>query len=398
MTLPWSEVNAVESQDLAGRIGLPRAARSEARKWGCPFCGSSDALHAYPGSGAGFGCWAACGADQPRGCRGYSNVDVAMQHWGIGAADACRRLAALPHIISRIGSFEHRWPEPGPGTSPAALRLSAQELNLAALRLVPGGRLPPSVYAFLVARLRLTERGAAYLAVRRRLDPDAARAYGYRSLDGPRQWARLAEHLAASFCREELTAAGFPPGRRGAPLTLPFGGCFPALLIPFRRAGELVGIRFRSLLPDRPEHKHNRYRTLKAARPPWPYHADALAARTVHIVEGELNAETLRQLGCDAAGPYGAGAWLDEWTPLLSGADRIVAWYDCSDPKRAGDMGAAALRKRLELSFGSAWTRERWRRMITDRDPNALHQAGRLAPILRERPWEGSGALVELVA
>jgi hypothetical protein len=25
--------------------------------------------------------------------------------------------------------------------------------------------------------------------------------------------------------------------------------------------------------------------------------------------------------------------------------------------------------------------------MITDADPNALHQQGRLAPILRERPW-----------
>ena len=59
----------------------------------------------------------------------------------------------------------------------------------------------------------------------------------------------------------------------------------------------------------------------------------------------------------------------------------------CRDEKRAGDLGAEALRTRLVAAFGDAWVAQRWRRMITDADPNALHQQGRLAPILRARPW-----------
>jgi hypothetical protein len=390
--LPWKEVNARESQTVAQRIGLPKAA--EARKWGCPFCGSSDALHAYPGEGAGFGCWSACGADQPRGCRGYSNLDVAMRHWGCGLAEACRRLADLLGIVYDDDADAPRPRRSRPRARPAAVPAgepSAQERNLAAVLALPGARLPSAVYSDVLDGLRLTGRGAAYLARERRLDSAAAEAYGYRSLDGRRDWAALAARLAGSYGMEELAAAGFPLAEDGA-VTLPFNGCFPALLIPFRRAGEVVGIRFRNLLPDHPDYKHNRYRTLAAAKPLWPYEADALRRPTVHVVEGELNAETLRQLGEPAAGLYGAGMWLDPWTAELGGALRIVAWYDCRDPKRAGDRGAAALRRRLVAAYGEPWVAQRWRRMITEVDPNALHQQGRLAAILETRAWECTGA------
>jgi hypothetical protein len=389
--LPWNEVNVAESQTVAQLIGLPKANRSEARKWGCPYCGSSDALHAYPGVRAGFGCWAACGAGQPKGCRGYSNLDVAMQHWGAGAADACRRLAAILGIVYVDDPAEWwrrpRPMRPAPMPAPVA-QLSAQERNLQALLAVPGALRPPAVYADVVARLDLTRRGTAYLARGRRLDARKAEAYGYRSIDGRSDWIRLADHLTRNYQAVELAAAGFPIGERG--VTVPFNGRFPALVIPFWRAGELVGLRFRNLLPDRPEYKHNRYRTLKDAKPLWPYHADALHGQTVHVVEGELNAETLRQLGACAIGLYGAGIWLDHWTAGLAGALRIVAWFDCRDPRRAGDLGAAALHRRLIHAFGDAWTAQRWRRMITDHDPNALHQQGRLAPILSAEPWEGA--------
>jgi hypothetical protein len=384
--LPWKEVNARDSQTVAQRIGLPKAA--ETRKWGCPFCGSSDALHAYPGEGAGFGCWAACGADQPKGCRGYSNIDVAMRHWGFGLAETCRRLADLLGIVYDDDAPRPRrsWPRVRPAPRPAG-EPSAQERNHAAVRMLLGARLPTDVYADVLARLRLTARGAGYLARERRLDPVAAEAYGYRSLDGRWGWATLAAHLAESYRPEELAAAGFPLDEDGE-VTLPFNGRFPALLIPFRRGGEVVGIRFRNLLPDHPDYKHNRYRTLAAAKPLWPYEADALRRSTVHVVEGELNAETLRQLGEPAAGLYGAGAWLDPWTAEVAGALRIVAWYDCRDRKRAGDLGAAALRNRLVGAYGEAWVAQRWRRMITEVDPNALHQQGRLTTILRAKPWE----------
>ncbi len=392
MALPWSEVNTADSQHVAQLIGLPKAERTEARKWGCPACGSSDGLHAYPGPRGGFGCWAACGAAQPKLCRGYTNLDVAMRHWGVGVAEACRRLAEQLGIVFdddgkdwrgrsvRTTSRATAWPAARPGR---------QELNLARVQAIPGARLPAAVYAGVVARLALTRRGAAYLARGRRLDPAAAAAYGYRSLDGPWHWAALAEHLAESYSADELAAAGFPRDPRTG-LVLPFNGRFPALLIPFWRAGELVGIRFRNLLPDRPEYKHNRYRTLKDAKPLWPYAADALSRGTVHVAEGELNAETLRQLGLAAVGLYGAGMWLDHWTAELAGASRIVAWFDCRDPRRAGDLGAAALRARLAGAYGEAWVAARWRRMITELDPNALHQRNRLGRIVNAAPWETS--------
>ena len=92
---------------------------------------------------------------------------------------------------------------------------------------------------------------------------------------------------------------------------------------------------------------------------------------------------------------YSAGVWLDHWTAELAGAAEIVDWHDCRDEKHAGDLGAAALRKRLVTAFGEAWVAQRWRRMITDADPNALHQQGRLAAILRETPWR-RGALANV--
>jgi hypothetical protein len=373
-------------------IGLPKCERSERRKWSCPFCGSSDALHAYPGAAAGFGCWAACGADQPKLCRGYSIVDVASAHWRITPADACRRLADELGIVYDDDSRDTRPHGRLPVVRERAPRVegpSDQDRNLAALSSVPGACYPPNLYGDLLDRLTLTFRGERYLSGRR-LDPAAARAYGYRSIDDPGAWTAVARHLEGTYRAEELAAAGFPLTRNAegkAAVTLPFNGRLPALLIPFRRRGQLVSIRFRNVLPDDSRFKHNRYRTLKAAKPLWPYNADALRGSTVHICEGELNAETLRQLGENAAGPYGAGAWLDHWTPELGTAAEIVDWHDCRDPLRAGDLGAAALRTRLVAAYGEAWVARRWRRMMTDTDPNGLHQQDRLVPILLARPW-----------
>lgn len=369
--LPWADVNARESQEVAARIGLPRRPRGERRKWGCPVCGSSDALHAYPGPGAGYGCWAACGAAAPGLCRGYSNVDVASAHWGVPPREGCRLLAALLGI-----SFDDRATPGAPPLRPPppAQRPSRQETHLAALARLPGARPPPEVYADVLARLRLTARGARYLAGRA-LDPARAGLHGYRSLDGPVGWDSLADHLRRAYRPEELAAAGFPYDEEtdGA-LYLPFGGRLPALLIPYRRRGEVVGLRARSLLPGHPRHRRVRYRSLVAAKPPWPYHADALESPVVHVCEGELDAETLRQQGVAACGVSGAGVWLDAWTEALAGAARVVAWHDTRDD--AGEAGARALRRRLAARFGEPWVARRWRRVRAPADPNDLHRAG----------------------
>ncbi len=384
MPLPWNEVNAVDSQSVARLIELPRARAAERRKWGCPFCGSSDALHAYPGVRGGFGCWAACGADRPNGCRGYSNIDVAGRLWGTPLPETCRRLADLLGIVYADGLHPRGRTQPSHGPIPRETG-SAQERNLAAVRAIPGARLPAEIYGDLLSLITLTRRGTSYLRDERRLDARAAAAYGYRSVDTARQWGEIARFLAVSYREEELVAAGFPP--EGAAVTLPFGGRIPALVIPFVRAGEVIGLRFRSLLPDRREFKHNRYRSLKQAKPWWPYNADAIGGDVVHIIEGEFNAETVRQYGHQAIGTYSAGIWLVHWTPALAGASLLPVWFDATDPKRAGDRGANALRRDLVEAFGSEWVGARWRRVLTHADPNELHRRGLLEGLLRERPW-----------
>jgi hypothetical protein len=389
LPLPWRGVNSRDSQSVAVEIGLPKAEKSERRKWGCPFCGSSDALHAYPGEGAGFSCWSACGAGEPKLCRRYSVIDVASQHWRISPADACRRLAGLlgiAYLDSGTSTPSLAVPE-APRPRPPA----AREPNdpRAALRTIEGATEPELIYAELLNRLTLTSGGRAYLAGRR-LDAERAREYGYRSLD-PAGWQRLARFLLSAYRPEELAAAGFPVAPDAQlGIVLPFNGRLPALLIPYHHRGRVVGMRFRNTLRDDPRYKHNRYRNLKSVKPPWPYNADALRGRTVHICEGELNAETLRQLGQDAPGKYGAGIWLEPWTDELQHAEEIVDWHDSTDRLHAGDIGAASLRQHLTVKFGSDWVARRWKRMLSPLDPNALHQAGRLEAILQSTPWRSA--------
>ena len=382
MGLPWNEVNAADSQHAAELIGLPRLPRGERRKWGCPWCGSSDSLHAYPGVRGGYGCWGACGSGQPNGCKGYSLIDVARAHWGTSLPETCRRLADLLGIVYDDGPrlSPSRRQRPAPPRLPRE-RVSEQERNLAAVK-DAGGRLPPVIYADLLSRLRLTDRGRDYLARVRKLDADAAARYGYRSVDGERSWTRIGVYLGATYGENELRAAGFPLDHERGGVTLPFSGRLPALVIPYRFAGEVVGLRFRNLLPDRPEYKSNRYRSLTAAKPPWPYNADALGEGVVYVIEGDLNAETVRQYGEFAVGAYGAGMWQGHWTPCLARASRIVAWFDATDRLGAGDRGVLHLRRSLVEVFGAAWVAERWARLLTAADANELHRRGRLAEVL----------------
>jgi hypothetical protein len=381
--LPWNEVNSADSHRVAEMIGLPRRRTGgERRKWGCPQCGSSDSLHAYPGVRGGFGCWGECGADQPKGCRGYSVIDVARAHWSTSLPDACRRLADLLaieyHDEPWLSPARRRKPDPPP--LPREI-VSDQERNLSVVQ-AAGGRLPPAVYGDLLSRLRLTARGRAYLTEVRRLNARSAEQYGFRSVDGQRSWTQIGAYLGAAYNEDELRAAGFPVDEERGCITLPFAGRVPALVIPYRYAGEVIGLRFRNILPDRPEYKSNRYRSLTAARPPWPYNADAFGEGVIYVIEGDLNAETVRQYGETVLGSYGAGMWQRHWTRSLGRAGRIIPWFDSTDRLCAGDRGVQTLRRYLVEEFGTEWVAERWARLITAADANELHRRGKLAEVL----------------
>jgi hypothetical protein len=234
---------------------------------------------------------------------------------------------------------------------------------------------PAVVHTSLSHHLTLGDRGAAYLAGRG-LDPDAARAYGFRSLETAAAWAALRAFLADSYLPVEQTVAGVR--------VIPFAGK-AALVLPYRTADGTGwdGFRLRSL-------EGKEYRSLKDFTLPMPFNAPALtSAEEVHLVEGEMNAYTLHTYGLAALGLDGAGKWRPEWTAALRPVARLVAWYD-DDP--AGNEGWQKLTETLAAGIGRQWTRDRVRRVRIPKrdgckDANDLHQRGELAPHLERAEW-----------
>lgn len=419
--LPWEEVKAADPMRVAELLGLARA--RERNKYGCVSCDSSDALHAYAHKqgGGGFHCFS-CGQT-------WSNVDAAAVRWGLEPADACRQLAEalglrLPEPATRAARSS-RTPAratagaaagaarrsgtgggagsgaPGGGQASATrtartvrptkpARTHAPDPKAEARAEVEAMRAegmvsctPPFVYAAALARLELTERGAEYLAGRG-FDPAEAHAYGFRSLDGARDWLRLAEALEEEATPAMLELAGFYARPKDDPTRPPhFAPPFraPALLIPFRAGAEVVGVRFRNLAPD---DKRNRYRDLLDTRPPLPFHADALRAEELHVVEGELNAYTLRLYGLAAVGVPGASGWREGWAPMMKPAGRLALWYDNDE---AGDRGARQVAARLQEAHGSAWVKEHARRVRLPADANDLHTRGELRERIERAAW-----------
>jgi hypothetical protein len=260
-------------------------------------------------------------------------------------------------------------------------------------------QLPTAVYGAVLDALTLTPDGATYLRGRG-LEPDAAHGYGFRTIDGLREWTALGEALGESFCPDELEAAGLYQSRDDAPAVWspPWAGRMPALVIPYKLAGECIAVRFRALDPL----AVRRYHTLGGASPREPFNADALhrcAGRVLHIAEGELNAYALALAGCHAIGLPGALTWRDEWTERLADVGQLVAWFD-DDPDRmvrgevkpgTGHQAASRLRLRLVERYGRAWVEARVLVVKLPRDPegvpldaNDLHQRGHLGRYIAE--------------
>lgn len=302
------------------------------------------------------------------------------------------RLEVLRELAPRAGVFlDTSSPAPrqfvkSPAVSPpSAPRVKEApppawwETEFAALRaegVIPAS--PAVVHTSLSHHLTLGDRGAAYLSGRG-LDPNAARAYGFRSLETAAEWEALRTFLADSYLPVEQTVAGVA--------AIPLTGR-AVLVLPYRTADGAGwdGFRLRSL-------EGKEYRSLSADAGytlPLPFNAPAFArADEVHIVEGEMNAYTLHTYGVAALGLDGAKKWRPKWTAALRPVARLVAWYD-DDP--AGNDGWQKLTERLAEGIGRQWTRDRVRRVrITKRDgrkdANDLHQRGELAPLLERAEW-----------
>lgn len=382
--LPWDRVKEVDGQQVAEQV-LRLTKAAEPRKWGCIGCDSSDALHAY--RDGGLHCFS-CGTS-------WTNVDAVALHLRLEPADACRELARAFGIpcpdadapgSRRTAARSRSRPSPSPARhkrqkrrqEPAADALSPEQLDR-----IHGAVL--GALSWLRTGADALDPGARDYLAGRSIDPEPAGLYGFRSCLDRRRWLVVHERLLEVADPAELVRAGWwkhdDDGPRFAP---PWGGRAPVLVIPYRDlSGRVVGLRFRNLAART---KRDRYRDLSGATPSIPWGTDALRAvvdapgrYVVHLVEGELNALTLRQRGAVAVGLPGAGRpWGASWAGWLSGGRRVVLWYDDDDAGREGVQRAADT---LAHALGRRWCAARLRRQPTPQgaDANALEMAGALA-------------------
>lgn len=389
---PWEQVNALDAREVARRLGLTAASRPErGRKWACPLCDSSDALHAHDGkSKTGFHCFSCS--------RSPSVVDVAALVMGLQPADACRAMASLFGILdlSTGAPPVPQWKAPVPRLR-AVASLADQERateppEYAELR--GDGQASPAsraqVYAAVLAHLELGDSGWSYLTARA-LDPVPAAAYGFRSIDSAGDWSKLFRHLTGEFSPPELLHAGFMRRDDEGKLqpALPWKGREPALVIPYLLRGECRTLRFRGIRPDLP--KGARYMSLSGPPAALPFNADVLracAGEQVHITEGEIDAWTVHQVkGWRVVGLPGASTSEDLLVLLAKSVEKagsVRAWFDSEPPKEgeqlsAGDRGFNRLRDVLQLAHGVRWIEDRFRRCRVHgaKDVNELHQRGR---------------------
>ncbi len=274
------------------------------------------------------------------------------------------------------------------GMSPAEYVRTEAALLGETLQAAPGGRTraekpAPEVDAVglarsLVAELTLT-RGARRWLELRGLDPDRLEKYGWRSVDSADEWRPLANLPEAHGWPR------WPDGSPHWPLQCHRGA---ALIVPYRdETGSLVGVRFRTgreWRAWREAHGLNapKYLSMPRDRGDRLYGADSLSSfkpgGVVHVCEGEIDTETLREHGVLATGTPGATIWLKAWTRRLRALRprHVVLWFDGDE---AGDLGGQRARDGLAAAGLTV------RRLVKHgpADVNELHVAGELDELIR---------------
>lgn len=381
----------------------------------CPLHGGDNPDAFSVANGKGWHCFTG-------DCGSGDGVDLVRRLRFAALSEKDGRTAALRELASRVGVWledatmrtsnrpVHSRPAPSvrnPDKKAEARtdpRASALAAALEALRAdgylpAPAGEVLATAHAALVLR----ETGRAVLAARG-FAPDAAAAYGFRSLEHPRDWCTLREALEESYLPPEWERAGlfrFPP--RVCDRT-PDGEHWrdmgPVLVLPYHaRLGHVQSFRFRALMDGAlgtdAKGRGRRYTSLMdllGAGCAEPFNApdleDLTTADTLHVVEGELNAYAIALTGARVIGIQGATTWRAEWTPAISAAGKLVLWYD-NDP--AGEKGYTRLVEALLPVLGRSGVRERVRRVRINateaKDANDLHRLGRLRPLMESAPW-----------
>lgn len=352
----------LDATEVATAANLPKS--KESRKWACPACPSSDALHVYQGPGRGAHCFSCGGSFDAVGLvMGTAKLEFkASVEWlatQFGFSDLISGTVDLSEVKKRRAAIDAEMQK----REAERKRLDAERMRQA-----------QGVFTRFWGSLTLGPAGQEYLQSRA-IPLDVAEHFGLVSIESEEQL----QAVHAQFWPDELEVAGLVGvNERGL---YPFPWRTPCLVIPYADEGGLSFLRFRDLSGGTPK-----YISPRGLRPtgPWNAHASYDHADhypTLYICEGELNALSVILAGQPALGSCGNGIWLPEWSKGFRYYQRVVILCDGDEP---GIRFSERVKAATSDALGPDWVKRRLRRRIFRQgtDANDVLQQGVLGEVL----------------
>lgn len=359
-----ARTRALDVGDVADRIQVERYPR-ERNKYRCPLC-STGALHVY--------------REGPAYCHACAKpmnaLDLAIAHTGMGIREAGEMLAALYGITPDVAA---------PYIAPRPHRVATPARAAAAPHHQGGEEEERGV----CDQWGSHEAAIAELA-QRRLPAHITRAAGITHVTQEDWRAHLATMSAA---RAQERGYIRWSEKRGCMKQLLWA--FPALRLPYQGfdPGERPQERF-GLLGEARERDPRKYVSPYALPVTVPFGADTLRelgpADTLYLLEGEINALSLRAIGLRAISCSGSGTWCEEWAAPLRRAARLVLVLDGDEA--AARQWAGPIVESLDLQWGAQTCAQRVTAISCPkgRDANDLLRAGVLGRYLEAGTWRAT--------
>ena len=363
LSLPISYCHTLDAQEVVRSLGLNKA--KESKKWGCPSCNSSDALHVYKGPGRGSYCWS-CGVSMDAIALVQKSVGadfVGAVKWlaqEFGFADLIEGSPDLKEFRKRLKSVHSK-----------IEKKEREKKRLEAIRRKEAQK----VYFDLWCEMGLGAAGVDYLESRG-IPSNVAHHFGICSVESAEQWEKIRDVA----WEDDLELAGLT-GRndRG---TYPVPWRAPFLVIPYLDdTGKFDLLRFRDLTGNTPKYLSPLGHKPHAPYLSWSAFDFADDHDTLFICEGEINALSVVFAGSPALGACGSGTWNPEWSKGFRWYSQVVILCDGDE---AGLEFSMSVKGATEKALGKDWARQRLRRrkFMDGMDANDALQKGNLGELL----------------
>lgn len=357
---PFAQANQVNAIDVVHWLGIPKA-RSK-NKYACPFCGGSDPLHAYPDNGQkqgrGFKCFS-CDVVK-------TNIDMVMEIHSVDAKEACLRIArqfgishtatSTPYVALPRRDRQTPRHRPPKQLQPKPMRTRAEIMDA------------------MWSQTHLTEQGRLYLQSRG-IEPDCADYAMITSVDTVEQW----RHITNQFTLDELKVAGWVNDEdehlvQGAPF----------LMLPFFDGDQVIGFRvapfgrYRQWAPSK--YMSPRGERFNVPFLSWAAIDASRHNRMLYVVEGELDAVCLLQLGYSAIATCGSKTFNPDWLDQYDGIEGLKVF---TDGDKAGQSWLDSIYDGVVLRKGVDWASKHFHEVNcpSGQDVNDLLKSNRLASL-----------------